>query len=50
METQYFKFYSSALGKDINVWVDYWGTDCAHDWDWWYKQVNYFVPWLLEQR
>ena len=35
--------------KGINVWVDYWGYDCAHDWDWWYKQVTYFVPWLLNQ-
>lgn len=33
--------------KGINVWVDYWGYDCAHDWDWWYKQVVYFVPYLL---
>lgn len=33
--------------KGINVWVDYWGYDCAHDWDWWYKQVIYFVPHLL---
>lgn len=35
--------------KGINVWVDFWGYDCAHDWDWWYKQVTYFVPWLLDQ-
>ena len=33
--------------KGINVWVDIWGYDCAHDWDWWYKQVPYFVPKLL---
>jgi len=33
--------------KDIRLWVDFWGWDCAHDWDWWYKQVNYFVPKLL---
>lgn len=33
--------------KGINVWVDYWGYDCAHDWPWWYKQVAYFVPYLL---
>lgn len=35
------------LEKGINIWVDYWGYDCAHDWDWWYKQVDYFVPYLL---
>ena len=33
--------------KDIHLWVDFWGYDCAHDWDWWYKQVAYFVPKLL---
>lgn len=33
--------------KGIQVWVDFWGYDCAHDWDWWYKQVAYFVPKLL---
>lgn len=34
--------------KNINTWVDYWGYDCSHDWDWWYKQVAYFVPYLLD--
>ena len=33
--------------KGINVWVDFWGHDCAHDWPWWYKQVPYFLPYLL---
>ena len=36
--------------KDIHIWVDIWGYDVAHDWDWWYKQVDYFVPYLLDQR
>lgn len=36
--------------KGIHVWVDFWGWDVAHDWDWWYKQVAYFVPYLLDQR
>ena len=35
--------------KGIDLWVDFWGWDCAHDWPWWYKQVAYFVPYLLEQ-
>lgn len=34
--------------KGIQVWVDIWGSDCAHDWDWWYKQVQYHVPHLLD--
>ena len=33
--------------KGINVWVDIWGNDVAHDWDWWYKQVPYFLPYIL---
>ena len=23
--------------KNMGVWVDFWGHDVAHDWDWWYK-------------
>lgn len=34
--------------KGIHAWVDFWGYDCAHDWDWWYKQVSYYLPYLLE--
>lgn len=34
--------------KGINVWVDYWGDDVNHDWPWWFKQVEYFLPKLLE--
>lgn len=34
--------------KGIQTWVDIWGYDCAHDWPWWYKQVEYFVPKLLD--
>ncbi len=34
--------------KGINVWVDIWGHDVEHDWPWWYKQVEYFLPKLLE--
>ena len=35
--------------KGIDAWVDFWGYDCSHDWYWWYKQVEYFVPYLLNQ-
>ena len=41
------KIDAALRSKHINLWVDYWGEDCAHDWDWWYKQVAYFVPYLL---
>ncbi len=33
--------------KGIPVWVDLWGYDVNHDWDWWYKQVVYFLPYIL---
>ena len=41
------KMQSILQSKGIHTWVDFWGYDCAHDWDWWYKQVTYFVPYLL---
>ena len=33
--------------KNINAWFDYWGSDVAHDWNWWFKQIRYFLPYLL---
>ncbi|WP_346697509.1 alpha/beta hydrolase-fold protein [Catenibacillus scindens] len=33
--------------KGINAWFDYWGYDVSHDWEWWYKQAAYFLPWLI---
>ncbi len=33
--------------KGIEVWVDFWGYDVAHDWPWWYKQVPYFLHFLI---
>ena len=36
--------------KNIHTWVDFWGHDCAHDWDWWYKQTAYFMPYLMDQQ
>ena len=32
----------------INIWVDFWGYDVNHDWPWWYKQIPYFMPYLME--
>ncbi|MBR2880232.1 MAG: esterase family protein [Oscillospiraceae bacterium] len=43
-----FKLRDIFFRKGINVWVDMWGHDVEHDWPWWYKQVAYFVPKLLE--
>ncbi len=34
--------------KGIHTWVDVWGYDVCHDWSWWYEQVRYHVPHLLD--
>ena len=33
--------------KGIRAWVDYWGLDVNHDWPWWYKMVETYLPWFL---
>ena len=33
--------------KGINAQVDFWGYDVNHDWDWWYKQCDHYVPQFL---
>lgn len=33
--------------KGINATVDYWGYDVDHDWPWWFKMVEYYLPFLL---
>ena len=35
--------------KDIHAWVDFWGYDVDHDWDWWKKQFTYFLPFVLRE-
>ncbi len=37
------RFDAILKAKGIHAWVDYWGYDCAHDWDWWKKQIVYFL-------
>ncbi len=33
--------------KAIPAWVDYWGEDVSHDWQWWRPQMSYFLgKWL----
>ena len=34
--------------KGIHTRFEYWGYDVNHDWPWWYKMVETYVPWLLE--
>ncbi len=33
--------------KGIHPWVDVWGVDVNHDWDWWRAQLAYFLGILL---
>lgn len=33
--------------KDIPAWVDFWGYDVNHDWDWWRIQISYFMAHIL---
>ena len=33
--------------KGIHARFEYWGLDVAHDWPWWYKMVEYYVPQML---
>ena len=33
--------------KGIRAWTDFWGFDVNHDWPWWYKMVQYFLPKFL---
>ena len=39
---------SVMRNKGINGRVEYWGLDVNHDWPWWYKMVDLYVPQLLE--
>jgi esterase/lipase superfamily enzyme len=29
--------------KNVNAWIDIWGEDVNHDWDWWRRQMPYFL-------
>ena len=42
-----FRLRDICLEKGINVWVDIWGHDSVHDWDWWYKQVDHQADLLI---
>lgn len=33
--------------KGIHAQVEYWGHDVDHDWPWWYKMVEHYVPRFL---
>lgn len=33
--------------KGVPAWIDYWGHDVAHDWEWWRRQLAYFIDKIL---
>lgn len=33
--------------KNIPAWIDYWGYEVKHDWDWWRVQFPYFIGHIL---
>ena len=33
--------------KGIKAHIEYWGYDVNHDWPWWYKQCDYYVPQII---
>ena len=36
--------------KGIHAWCDFWGYDVNHDWPWWFKQMRYFIPIMLDRQ
>lgn len=34
--------------KGIPTRFEYWGRDVDHDWPWWFKMVETYLPWFLE--
>lgn len=42
-----FRMRDILAAKGVPAWVDTWGHDVVHDWDWWFKQVAYFLPRML---
>lgn len=36
--------------KGINAWCDFWGFDVNHDWPWWFRQMRYFLPFMLGEK
>ena len=36
--------------KGIGAWCDFWGYDVNHDWPWWFRQMRYFLPYILGDR
>ena len=45
------KFLDSVFQqKGIRAWCDLWGFDVNHDWPWWFRQMRYFLPFMLGEQ
>ncbi len=43
------RYFGDVLArKGVPAFVDVWGGDVRHDWDWWYVQAAYFLPKLFD--
>lgn len=34
--------------KNIPAWIDYWGMDVEHEWQWWTKEINYYISSMMK--
>ncbi|MCP1639407.1 esterase/lipase superfamily enzyme [Streptococcus gallinaceus] len=43
----FYKMKEAFEHKQIPAWFDEWGGDVAHDWEWWRRQMPYFLQHIL---
>jgi esterase/lipase superfamily enzyme len=44
-----FKVRDILSSKHVSAWIDVWGDDVNHDWDWWRHQMPYFLGKYFEK-
>lgn len=43
------RYFDGVLSeKNVGARFDYWGVDVRHDWEWWFVQAAYFLPYLID--
>ena len=47
MVDQTLKLQKVLAAKNIPAWIDFWGSDVNHDWEWWLRQMPYFLEHVL---
>lgn len=47
MEDSLAKLSAIFKQKEIDAWIDYWGYDVSHDWNWWKRQLAYFLQFIV---